>query len=1054
MKPNASKKVAIHLTNFFKIQPKANRVKIVKWFLISSLCLLCSASLVRGDAAADLYNKAAQELAAEQYDQAATDFTSIITGYPLTPNIEDVRIRAGFAYLHAGKFDDAVAALAKQAAPNGKPDYRGTALYFTALAQFSKAQKETDKAKASADFSTAITTLTSLIQFAGTSTVAADKANIEQALYYRALANFLISDYDDAEKDLLQLVQQFPQSLSRPDYYLRLGSLYAVETNAAVTAKKDASTINADAQKALDAYDKVSTDPNALVQANEANMSKAEMYFLVAQLDTTTSAGYEKALAAFREVKRKDDMIPIQQKHLDDLRAAAQKTAQANAANAASGVGALANDTASVIARETNRLKDLQDGPDPIIQALIRMAECYVMMKQPDEARTILHRVAAHAKLTPDQQQEVDFQVLYSYVLGGQIDQANKALDDYLAKHAGDPNADSLSYQIGAKLLDRKDYAGALAQSQRSVKDFPNGRYVGDAIAMQAQALNRLGRIAESDAVVDNFLKANPTSPVANQMFLTKAQSEGTRGEFDKALADYGKVKDNASANMDLRGAADAGYIQTLNSLKRYDDLITESKTFVTTYPNSKALSTVLLFQGMAMDQKHDPGAVAALQAVAAKYPQDDAAPFALFYVVNLYQRANKVPEMIQAAADLRKAFPTSYALLVQAADAVSTVLLKQKKFDDAIALYQPLVDAKDPAVAAAARNKIGSIWLASAKSLGYYQSMQPAQRTEAEKRLATGEQMYVDVLKNSADTDAIGEAFDGLIAAAKQRRSWGLLKDSDLDGYLTKTTADLTDPAMQARVEMAKAGLVFITKDGAKDYPAALDRFKKVIDANPGIHLTRAETNQYGELLLAAKDYPTALKVYTDLLTNAAPNDNLAPADANYGIGATYLAQGDVAKASDYFKKMLTATWHPHIADANYGVALAEEKSAQGSDLDNAKQVYAGLMQNPGAGVVLQAKAMLGYGRVLETQGHCIVPTSVGPNDFGIYYYHQPNLLFGPAAPEQSAEGLYFAAQALDKAGHKPDARKDYDTIIQTYATTAPDWVEKAKAAEATLGQ
>ncbi len=1044
----------------------------MKWFLIGSLCLLCSASLVRGDAAGDLYNKAAQELAAEQYDQAATDFNSIITGYPLTPNIEDVRIRAGFAYLHAQKFDEAVAALAKQAAPNGKPDYRGTALYFTALAQFSKAQKETDKSKASDDYSTTVTTLTSLIQFAPTSPVAGDKAYVEQALYYRALAYFQIPNFDAAEKDLLQLIQQYPQSLSQPDYYLLLGSLYAVETNLAVTtmnaavkaAKSPADTADAQAkgtanvqalaQKALDAFDHVSTDPNALVQANSANMSKAEMDYLVAQLDASSTDGYQKALDAFRLVKRRDDLIPIQQKRLDDLRAAAQKAAQANAANAARGVGAFATDSSSLIAREQGRLEELKNGPDPVIQALIRIAECYVMLKEPDEARTILHRVAAHAKLTPEQQQEVDFQVLYSYVLGGQIDAANKALDDYLSKHAGDPNADSLSYQLAVELMKRKDYAGALAQAQRSVKDFPNGRYVGDAIAQQAEALLKLGRIPESDAVVDNFLKANPTSPVANQMFLTKAQSESTRQEYDKALVDYGKVKDNASANNDLRAAADAGYIQTLNALKKYDELIAESKTFVTTYPQSKALSTVLLFQGMAMDQKKDPGAVAALQAVASKYPQDEAAPFALFYVVNIYQHTNKVPEMIQAAADLRKAFPESYALLVQAADAVSGVLIKQKKFDDAIALYQPLVDAKDPAIAAAARNKIGSVWLASAKSLGYYQSMQPPQRAEAEKRLASGEQMYVSVLKDATDTDAIGEAFDGLIAAAKQRRSWGLLKDADLEGYLTKTTAELTDPTVQTRVELAKAGLAFITKDGAKDFPTALDRFKKAIDANPGLKLTRAETNQYGELLLAAKDYPTALKVYTNLLTNASPSDNQSPADANYGLGATYLAQGDAATARGYFEKMLTATWHPHFADANYGIALAELQSGQGADLDAAKAIFAGLMQNPGAGVVLQAKAMVGYGDVLDKQGHTLVPTSLGANDNAIYYYHQPNLIFGPAAPAQSAEGLYKAAQALDKAGHKPDARKDYDTIISTYAASASDWVEKAKTAEASLGQ
>jgi tetratricopeptide (TPR) repeat protein len=262
----------------------------------------------------------------------------------------------------------------------------------------------------------------------------------------------------------------------------------------------------------------------------------------------------------------------------------------------------------------------------------------------------------------------------------------------------------------------------------------------------------------------------------------------------------------------------------------------------------------------------------------------------------------------------------------------------------------------------------------------------------------------------------------------------------------------------MQARLEMAKAGLVFIAKDGAKDFPAALDRYRKVIEANPSLQLTRQETNQYGELLLAAKDYPTAEKVYNDLLGNAASGDQVTLGDAYYGLGATALGQGDLAQAKTWFMKLKAlpqgGLWHPHIADANFGIALADEKSGQGSDLDEAKAIYAAIMQNPQAGVKLQAKAMLGYGRVLEKTGHCIVPTSVSANDFGIFYYQQPNLLFGPATPEESAEGLYSAGQALAIAGHKDDARKSYDNLVKTYATTAPDWVAKATTAEATLGQ
>ena len=54
-------------------------------------------------------------------------------------------------------------------------------------------------------------------------------------------------------------------------------------------------------------------------------------------------------------------------------------------------------------------------------------------------------------------------------MLGGQTDKADKALDDYLAKHASDPQADFISFQISTELFKRKDYPGALKQAQASV---------------------------------------------------------------------------------------------------------------------------------------------------------------------------------------------------------------------------------------------------------------------------------------------------------------------------------------------------------------------------------------------------------------------------------------------------------------------------------------------------------------------------------------------------------------------------------------------------------
>jgi tetratricopeptide (TPR) repeat protein len=1023
----------------------------VKWFLIGSVCLFSSATWVRGDAASDLYNQGAAALQNNQFALAAQDFDQIITNYPINPHIDDVHIRAGYAYWRAGEFAKAINRLSSEANNLNKPAYRATALYFTAMVQFSQGLKNNDKTA----FQHAVRTLTTLIDLATATPTPDNKGYLETGIYYRALSQYERGDYADAEKDLIQLTQSppFSSSLSRPDYLLLLGSVYAVQANQQHAARKHSSaTIRSLAEKALDAFEQAGSDPNALVQANEANMSKAEVLFLLASLNAKAS-GYQMALEAFRLVRRKDDMIPLQENHLDELRQKSQAAMLQNPANS------FASDTSLVIDREEGRLNDLKNDPDPIIHALIRIAECYVCLKQPDEARTILHRLIAYAPLTPDQRQEVDFQTLYSYVLGGQTAQADKALTDYLNQHKGDPQAEGISVQIAGSLMDQKDYAGALQQAERSLRDFPNGKYVADAISLKVQALTALGRIAESNSALELFLQANPTSPEANSLILSRAQNEANDGDLTAALADYKKVRDNGSAGSDLQASAEAGYIQTLNSLKKFDDVIAEARNFPNNYPSAtKQLPSVLLLAALALEQKNDPATVPALQDIVQKYPKDDAAPFALYYLVVYYVQTKDVPAMIQAASDLNKAYPDSSTLLMQAADAVSAVLIKQNKFDDAIALYQPQADASKPDIAAMAHNKIAGLWLASANSLGHYQSMTVANRAEAEKRLDSAEQAYLGTLKNYSDQpDAVGDALDGLVAATKQRRSWGLLKDGDLEDHLAKLGAGLTSPDMPARLEMAKAGLVFVYKDGVKQYPAALDRFKKVIDANPSLRLTRQETDQYGELLLAAKDYPTATKTYQDLLDNAATNDQASQGDAYYGLGAVALGQGNVAGAKDYFLKLESlpggGLWHPHILDANYGIALADEQSTLPADNDAARQIYSQLMLSTQGGVSLQAKAMLGYGRLLEKSGNALNPTPDGPNEYAVHYYQEPHTLFGLAAPAQSAEGLFDAGLAYAKAGDTDNAKKQFNALLLNYADTAPDWAAKAQSAEARLG-
>jgi tetratricopeptide (TPR) repeat protein len=1016
-------------------------------------CFVLSVVSVRGQAAANLLAEGQKALQRGDYATAAKDFNTIVTTYPSTPNIEDITIRAGYSYLHNGDFLKAITVLSLLTPEKTAPEFRGKALFFTGMSQFSQGHQLTDPTQSNESYREAEETMGTLIAFIAKNPSPDNNELLEDAMYYQALSAYGqgADHFVQAESDLNDLLAKFPRSLQRPDYLLLLGSIYAVQADDAATAKKT-DDAHAAAQKAIDTFDLVATDPNALVQANEANMRKAETLYLIAQMTPADPAGFEKALEAFRMVHRKQDMIELQQKRINQLR-----TVQTNALQNGLNIG---DANSRLLDRETARLNDLQAGPDPIIQALIRMAECYVSMKMPDEARTILHRLH-NAPLTPDQQKDVDFQYLFSYTLGGQSDKADAALTDYLAKHPGDPQVDSISVQIAAALIKRGDFDGALKAAKRSLTDFPTGKHLGEAVQLEAEALTKLNRPDEAKNVITDFVKSNPTNPSAIGLLVTQGEDLVEQGDLEGALKSFGAVKDNPAAGQ-YQSAAAAYYINTLNTLRRYQEVVTQAQQFATKFPTSDALGSVSVIEGMAMDKLNDPGAIAVLQAAGRKFTdKPQIASYALYYVVAIYLREtnepakypNAVTQMIGAAADLRTTFPTAYSLISQANDLLITVLEKQKKFDDAAALYQPLITAPLKDVAAGAQNKMGDIWFVAAKAMGSYQSLQtdPA-RAEAQKRLKASEDAYVATLTNFPDQlGPVGNAFQGLVATGQLRVHWGLIKESDLEDYLGKQCAGVTAPEMATRVELAKAGLVFVVRNGHDQFPAALARFDKALAAAPTLQLTSPEADHYGQLLIDAKRYPDALKVYNALLESA-KNDQVTLASAYYGLAATYLASGDLANAKIWFLKMQAmpngAAWSTHAMDANLGMAEINEQSSVPADLEAAKAAYASIMVSPVAGPENQAKALLGYGRILEKEG-ASVKAAAGQEatETAVHYYEQVNLFYSTATPQESAQGLYLAGQAYTKAGDTANAAKDYGILRSTYAKLAPDWVAKAPA-------
>jgi outer membrane protein assembly factor BamD (BamD/ComL family) len=243
-------------------------------------------------AAAQLQIDGNKAMAGQDYATAAKDFDQIVTTYPSTPHIEDITIRAGYAYLHSNDYLKAINELQKLTLPAVAPEFRGKALFFTGLAQFSQAHKLTGAA-GEEFYRSAGETLAALIDLINTKDAADKNDLLETAMYYQALSAYGQEKYDESAADLETMLKDFPTSLQKPDYLLLLGSVYAVQANDAINAKQTGPQVMAIAQKAIDAFDAVIADPNAKVQGNEANMREGEIFYLLAE---TEASYYQKAL--------------------------------------------------------------------------------------------------------------------------------------------------------------------------------------------------------------------------------------------------------------------------------------------------------------------------------------------------------------------------------------------------------------------------------------------------------------------------------------------------------------------------------------------------------------------------------------------------------------------------------------------------------------------------------------------------------------------------------------------------------------------------------------
>jgi len=954
-----------------------------------------------------LYKQANDARDAADYATAAKDYQGLIAQYPSESFIPMARFFLGISFLYGGHPDDALKAFADVAADGAAPaDIKGSAIFYSGQAAFAQAAAaKEDQRNAALD--RAISFFTRYLA------EVPQGEEREMALFFRVQANFFHGNDDAVQKDLAQLLADYPQSNSRTDYLYWSGRGYAAQ--AITLLEKDRAQALALGQKGLEAFRGIRESPDAAVAQNDAQLEAANLELALAQPDAP--ADLERALADYGKVLSKDALIPLQQKAIDDL------SRRITAASVA-GNKALSLSLIEFRQRQSSRLAELKEGPDPAVDALIRQADVLDRLKRYDEARVLLAYAKPFAK-DAETRQRISYTTIMSFALQGLTDPADAALQKHLAEFANDPNATSLRYVIAQKLRASQQYAAAEQQFRKSLAETPTGRIADQSTLGLGAVLQVEKKYPEAETLLADYLKRNPTAAGAAE----------ARYNLGIALAADNKP-DEAVEQMRLVAAdAKAGPLQTQASLqqgvillqaKKPDAAIPLLQKTVTDFPKSEAAITALLYIGDAQKAKNDSASATASYELAFQEAADDSplGPIAGARLISLRIAAGQL-DQAGAVADRLAAHYAGNPAASAAARLLAAALEKQRNYDGAAARLDFVV-SQNGAETPRARAQLASLWMNAARALGAYPALNDDEKKQWQTFTDRAEKAAIAAATTAPAAPDTAVALEELVKLDLARIDAGLATVDQATAALADLAAKASDPQAKGRFELAR--IAVIVARGHREEAAGL--YAAAFQANPALAAGPSDLSRYGDALLDAKKYDEATAVYTKL-GQAFPKDIHAQADSLYGLGAAQLGLGKTAEADAYFDKLeKQAPWSDKIWQAKLGRGLAAENRKETAQ---ARTFYQQVVMSSAASPETKARGLFGFARTLETEGKLVEDPAAKDQPNAANNYLKIDALFD-SAKEIAAEGLWRAGQVFEKANQPAKAKGAYGDLVKKY--------------------
>jgi TolA-binding protein len=622
----------------------------------------------------------------------------------------------------------------------------------------------------------------------------------------------------------------------------------------------------------------------------------------------------EGALACYKLVQTREELLQQQ----TDRLAAMQKQIDANLVAVRADPSRLPEIKAQneqlqkSITEAKAQLDKFEKTPDFEGPFLLRVARAYYLMEKRWEAITVYDELLRRQPTGPERESAL-FGLIVASAEANRATKCRELAEAYLKEFPNGANANTVGYLLGATALQSGDSAAAEAYFGRMLETQTDSTYREQLRYLLGNARFSLGKFDAAAADYATYLKDYPKGSFVEESTYRKALCPLFAGKYEEALKEisaYIKAYPKGQFVADSKYRINVCYFAASD----YDKVIADADAWVKEFPSDPMTGEVLALKADALESI--PGR------------EDEAIDT---YIASL--KAAQSEDVL------------NHSLLEGA-----KLMQKQGEWEKIDSVFQQFVrdNPKSPMVVAAA------YWIGRAKT--------------KEGKPDEAKQVIADVIKkniNDPGQAAVEQLLTQLAQfyAKKKLPLPGAPPAPDPAVALASILAsDSPTPTAKARVLFAESELARLRKDPAAQQKALQDIatnfkpedlspallaqvgdyllaqsqwdkagafFKYLMDTYPKSDYLDFAYNGFGEIAYARKDYPTALRFFTDAIDKAGATQKLK--DVTIGQAKTLLAMGRFAEAKKLFEQIAATREWRGDATAYSIYSLGEIEEQQG---------------------------------------------------------------------------------------------------------------------------